>query len=106
MNKRWLPIIILILVIAPLAWFSLSFKNQEIEDSSYEISNLKLSEFDEIFIDFPSKAATSFKKINGYWYQTKPYQTRADQNIVYRFYLFWLLNQKKNLNHYKLKNMV
>ena len=105
MNKRWLPIIVLILVIAPLAWFSLSFKNQEIADSSYEISNLKLSEFDEIFIDFPSKAATSFKKINGYWYQTKPYQTRADQNIVYRLLSILASKSKKNLNHYKLKNM-
>ena len=103
MNKRWLPIIILILVIAPLAWFSLSFKNQEIEDSSYEISNLKLSEFDEIFIDFPSKAATSFKKINGYWYQTKPYQTRADQNIVYRLLSILAAKSKEKLESLQIE---
>ena len=105
MNKRWLPIIILILVIAPLAWFSLSFKNQDITDSSYEVSNLKLSEFDEIFIDFPSKAATSFKKINGYWYQTKPYQTRADQNIVYRLLSILAAKSKEKLESLQIEHI-
>ena len=79
------------------------FKNQEIEDSSYEISNLKLSEFDEIFIDFPSKAATSFKKINGYWYQTKPYQTRADQNIVYRLLSILAAKSKEKLESLQIE---
>lgn len=103
MQKRWKSILILILFIAPLAILSLLFLDEEIEDNAFEVSNLKLSEFDEIFIDFPSKAATSFKKINGFWYQTKPYQTRADQTIVYRILSILAAKSKEKLDSMKLE---
>ena len=103
MQKRWKSILILILFIAPLAILSLLFIDEEIEDNAFEVSNLKLSEFDEIFIDFPSKAATSFKKINGFWYQTKPYQTRADQTIVYRILSILAAKSKEKLDSMKLE---
>ena len=103
MQKRWKSILILILFIVPLAILSLLFIDEEIEDNAFEVSNLKLSEFDEIFIDFPSKAATSFKKINGFWYQTKPYQTRADQTIVYRILSILAAKSKEKLDSMKLE---
>ena len=103
MNKRWLSILVLFICIVPLAIFSLYHSDEKIEESTYEVSNLKLSEFDEIFIDFPSKAATSFKKINGFWYQTKPYQTRADQNIVYRLLSILAARSKEKLDSLQIE---
>ena len=103
MNKRWLSILVLFIFIVPLAIFSLYYSDDEIEEVTYELSSLKLSEFDEIFIDFPSKAATSFKKINGFWYQTKPYQTRADQNIVYRLLSILAARSKEKLDSLQIE---
>ncbi len=103
MNKRWLSILVLVIFIVPLAIFSLYNSDDEIEEATYELSSLKLSEFDEIFIDFPSKAATSFKKINGFWYQTKPYQTRADQNIVYRLLSILAARSKEKLDSLQIE---
>ena len=103
MNKRWLSILVLFIFIVPLAIFSLYHSDDEIEETTYELSSLKLSEFDEIFIDFPSKAATSFKKINGFWYQTKPYQTRADQNIVYRLLSILAARSKEKLDSLQIE---
>ena len=103
MNKRWLSILVLFICIVPLAIFLLYHSDEKIEESTYEVSNLKLSEFDEIFIDFPSKAATSFKKINGFWYQTKPYQTRADQNIVYRLLSILAARSKEKLDSLQIE---
>ena len=103
MNKRWLSILVLFIFIVPLAIFSLYNSDDEIEEATYELSSLKLSEFDEIFIDFPSKAATSFKKINGFWYQTKPYQTRADQNIVYRLLSILAARSKEKLDSLQIE---
>ena len=103
MNKRWLSILMLFIFIVPLAIFALYYSDDKIEEVAYEVSNLKLSEFDEIFIDFPSKASTSFKKINGFWYQTKPYQTRADQNIVYRLLSILAARSKEKLNSLQIE---
>ena len=103
MNKRWLSILVLFIFIVPLAIFSLYHSDDEIAEATYELSSLKLSEFDEIFIDFPSKAATSFKKINGFWYQTKPYQTRADQNIVYRLLSILAARSKEKLDSLQIE---
>ena len=103
MNKRWLSILVLFIFIVPFAIFSLYNSGDEIEEATYELSSLKLSEFDEIFIDFPSKAATSFKKINGFWYQTKPYQTRADQNIVYRLLSILAARSKEKLDSLQIE---
>lgn len=103
MNKRWFSILILILIIAPLAIFSLFFVDDDPIESTFEVSNSKLSEFDEIYVDFPSKAATSFKKINGYWYLTKPYQTRADQNTVYRLLSILASRSKEKLESLQIE---
>ena len=48
------------------------------------ISTLKLADFNAIKVEFPTKAATSFEKINGAWRMTSPYKMRADQISVQR----------------------
>ena len=56
--------------------FAFLSDNKKNTFDGYEVSNYRLSDFEEVIVDFPSKAATSFKKINNYWYQTKPFQTK------------------------------
>ena len=51
---------------------------------SHEVSTLKLADFTAIKVEFPTKAPTSFEKIDGLWRMTAPYKTRADQISVQR----------------------
>jgi ATP synthase F1 delta subunit len=46
--------------------------------------DLKLSDFDEVNINFPGRAKTSFKLSKNGWKMVAPYQTRADEFYVYR----------------------
>ena len=94
MFKRWLLLIILFLVVLSIAIFAFLADNKKEIFDGYEVSNYRLSDFEEVLVDFPSKAATSFKKINNYWYQTKPFQTRADQKSVLK--LLSILAAKSN----------
>ncbi len=50
----------------------------------YEVSALKLADFTAIKVEFPTKAATSFDKVDGQWRMTAPYKMRADQLSVQR----------------------
>jgi len=54
------------------------------EPSQHEVSTLKLADFTAIKVEFPTKAPTSFEKIDGLWRMTAPYKTRADQISVQR----------------------
>ncbi len=50
----------------------------------HEVSTLKLADFTAIKVEFPTKAPTSFEKIDGLWRMTAPYKMRADQLSVQR----------------------
>lgn len=50
----------------------------------YEVTTLKLADFNAIKVEFPTKAPTTFEKVNGLWRMTAPYKTRADQLSVQR----------------------
>ena len=52
--------------------------------AGYEISAYKLSEFNAISVEFPTKAAVAFEKVNGFWRITAPSSMRADQASVQR----------------------
>ena len=103
MYKRWLLLIILFLVVVSIAIFALLSDNKEEIFDGYEVSSYRLSDFEEVLIDFPSKAATSFKKINNYWYQTKPFQTRADQKSVLRLLSIFAAKSKDKLDSLQLE---
>ncbi len=85
MKKRWIVNVILFLLVASLVGFLyLRPKKETQENTQYEISAFKLSEFNQIRIDFPARAQVKFAKEDGFWRLLAPYQTRADQASVQR----------------------
>lgn len=85
MKKRWLLNLVMLCVVAGLVAFLYLRPKQTVEQESvYEISNYKLAEFNAISVEFPTKAAVTFEKVNGLWRITAPNQTRADQPSVQR----------------------
>ena len=85
MKKRWLLNLVMLCVVAGLVAFLYLRPKQTVEqETTYEISAYKLSEFNAISVEFPTKAAVTFEKVNGFWRLTAPKQTRADQASVQR----------------------
>ena len=85
MRGRWIVNILMFILLMGGAIFALTINNKAPEKSTqYEISNLKLSDFNEVNINFPSRAKTSFKLSKNGWKMITPYQTRADEFYVYR----------------------
>ena len=85
MKKRWLVNFLLFCVVAGLVTFLyLRPKHAAEQDTTYEISNYKLAEFNAISIEFPTKAPVAFEKVEGLWRYTAPYKSRADQSSVQR----------------------
>lgn len=67
MKKRWLLNLMMLCVIAGLVTFLFLRPKQTLDQgSSYEISSYKLSEFNAISVEFPSKAPVTFEKVNGF----------------------------------------
>ncbi len=75
----------MLVVVAALVAF-LYLRPQANTDAApqYEVSTLKLADFSSIKVEFPTKAPTSFEKIDGLWRMTAPYKTRANQLAVQR----------------------
>lgn len=85
MKKRWLLNLILLLVVAGLvAFLYLRPKPGTESETTYEISNYKMAEFNAISVEFPTKAPVAFEKVGGFWQLTSPYKARADQASVQR----------------------
>ncbi|MDP2101158.1 MAG: DUF4340 domain-containing protein [Methylotenera sp.] len=85
MKKRWILNLILLSVVASLvAFLYLRPKTEVAKASAYEVSHYKLAEFNAISVEFPTKAAVTFEKIDGLWRLTAPYNTRANQASVQR----------------------
>ena len=85
MRSRWLVNLALLLVVAGIVAF-LYLKPQESEraEAVYEVSSLKLADFNRVSIEFPAKAPVVFEKKDNFWYLTQPYAARADQVTVQR----------------------
>ena len=52
--------------------------------AQHEVSTLKLADFTLIKVEFPTKAPTTFEKVDGLWRMTAPHKTRANQLAVQR----------------------
>ena len=85
MKKRWLINLLKLCLVAGLVAF-LYLRPQQVAEQAagYEISAYKLSEFNAISVEFPTKAAVAFEKVNGFWRITAPSSMRADQASVQR----------------------
>ncbi len=85
MKKRWLVNLILLCVVAGLVAFLYLRPKASIEQSStQELSTYKLAEFNAIRVEFPTQAAVTFAKVDGFWRITAPVNMRADQASVQR----------------------
>ncbi len=85
MKKRWILNLLLLLVVAGLvAFLYLRPQGKAQAEKAYEISSAKLSDFNALSIEFPSKAPVSFSKVDGFWRITQPYKMRADQQSILR----------------------
>lgn len=85
MRSRWLVNLVLLALVASIvAFLYLRPAPKEQGEKSYELSALKLADFNNISIEFPAKAPLTFEKIDGYWHIVQPYKARADQMAVQR----------------------
>jgi preprotein translocase subunit YajC len=85
MKKRWLLNLLMLLVVAGLVTFL--YLRPQADNSGpkqYEVSTLKLADFNAIEVVFPTQKPTSFEKVDGLWHMTSPYKSRADQVLVQR----------------------
>lgn len=85
MKKRWILNLLLLLVVAGLvAFLYLRPQNKAQAEQAYEISSLKLADFNELTLEYPSKASLKFSKVDDLWRMVQPYNMRADQQSVLR----------------------
>lgn len=85
MKNRWLinlGLLFLVLITFSYSWTI--FKKEPAQSARFELTNLKLSEFNELKIDFPSRISTHFKLIDNHWKMLSPHKARADELYVYR----------------------
>lgn len=84
MKKRWILNLLLLAIVVGISVF-LHLKPQEkAETDRFEVSALKMADFESVKVEFPTKAPTVFERQNGYWMMRKPYSARADQMSVQR----------------------
>ena len=85
MKNRWLLNLIMLALVAGLvAFLYLRPHANTAEAALYEVTTLKLADFNSIKVEFPTQAPTTFEKVDGLWRMTAPYKTRADQLSVQR----------------------
>ena len=85
MKNRWILNLVMLALVAGLVAF-LYLRPQANNDAlnQYEVTTLKLADFNTIKVEFPTQAPTTFEKVDGFWRMTAPYKTRADQISVQR----------------------
>jgi len=84
MKKRWILNLLLLAVVIGIAVFLHLRPQQQAQSAKFEVSNLKMADFNTVKAEFPAKAPTIFEKQDGYWMMRKPYPARADQASVHR----------------------
>ena len=85
MKSRWLINIGLLLIVLVTSFYSWTiFQKEPVESLKFELTKFKLSDFNELKIDFPSKISTHFKIIDNNWRMISPHNARADEFYVYR----------------------
>ena len=85
MKSRWLINIGLLLLVLITFFYSWTiFQKEPVESIRFELSKFKLSDFNELKIDFPSRISTHFKIVNNHWRMLSPHKARADELYVYR----------------------
>ena len=85
MKSRWLINIGLLLLVLITFFYSWTiFQKEPVESIKFELSKFKLSDFNELKIDFPSRISTHFKIVDNHWRMLSPHKARAEELYVYR----------------------
>lgn len=84
MKKRWILNLLLLAVVVGIAVFLHLKPQAQTGVGKFEVSQLKMADFNQVKVEFPAKAPTIFEKVDGYWMMRKPYAARADQASVQR----------------------
>ena len=85
MKSRWLINIGLLLLVLITFFYSWTiFQKEPVESIRFELSKFKLSDFNELKIDFPSRISTHFKIVDNHWRMLSPHKARAEELYVYR----------------------
>lgn len=85
MKLNWTVNVVLLLVVVAGSFYAWNISQKEpVNDNRIEISNLKLSDFSKIDIEFPSRQPTQFHLTDKGWRMLNPYKARADELYVYR----------------------
>ena len=85
MKSRWLINIGLLLLVLITFFYSWTiFQKEPVKSIRFELSKFKLSDFNELKIDFPSRISTHFKIVDNHWRMLSPHKARADELYVYR----------------------
>ena len=85
MKNRWLINIGLLLLVLITFFYSWTiFQKEPVESIRFELSKFKLSDFNELKIDFPSRISTHFKIVDNHWRMLSPHKARAEELYVYR----------------------
>ena len=85
MKSRWLINIGLLLLVLVTFFYSWTiFQKEPVESIRFELSKFKLSDFNELKIDFPSRISTHFKIVDNHWRMLSPHKARAEELYVYR----------------------
>jgi hypothetical protein len=105
MKKRWLLNLVMLCVVAGLVAFLYLRPKQTVDqESAYEISGYKLAEFSTVSVEFPTKAAVTFEKVNGFWRIAAPVKMRADQASVQRILSIIAAKSKVKIANDKFAN--
>ena len=85
MINKWVTNLILLIVLIGAGIFAYQSSKQEPEvEKGIEVTNYKLSDFDEIELNFPSKAKVHFKIMDGHWRVLSPVKGRANEMYIYQ----------------------
>jgi len=85
MKSRWIVNLVLLVLVAALGAFLYLQPKPVVEGpKTYEVSSMKLADFNKVSIEFPAKAPVVLEKVDGNWRITKPFDARADMLSVQR----------------------
>jgi hypothetical protein len=98
MKQRWLlNLVMLAIVVGLVTFIYIRPQANTSAPSEHEVSSLKLADFTAVKAEFPTKAPTSFEKVDGLWRMTTPYKARADQMSVQRILAIIAAKSKEKL---------
>ena len=85
MTNKWVTNLILLIALVGASIVAFQSLKEEAEVvKGIEVTNFKLSDFDEIELNFPSKAKVHFKIIENHWKILSPVKGRANERYIYQ----------------------